>query len=123
MPVWPNAHANSNPNPCEYSDANTNCYCYCDCHRNINSDADTNSHTNTYFNAKSDADAKVGTNAETPSHSAAPPNAVKIVAVVHLISDAQSATPTIAAAAVIRVYDAASNVTETHKHKGDFKEP
>ena len=24
--------------------------------------------------------------------------------------------------AVIRVYDAAGNVTETHKHKGDFKE-
>jgi hypothetical protein len=25
--------------------------------------------------------------------------------------------------AVIRVYDAAGNVIETHKHKGDFKEP
>jgi hypothetical protein len=25
--------------------------------------------------------------------------------------------------AVIRVYDAASNVIETHEHKGDFKEP
>jgi len=24
--------------------------------------------------------------------------------------------------AVIRVYDAADNVIETHKHKGDFKE-
>jgi hypothetical protein len=24
--------------------------------------------------------------------------------------------------AVIRVYDAAGNVIETHKHKGDFKE-
>ena len=24
--------------------------------------------------------------------------------------------------AMIRVYDAAGNVTETHKHKGDFKE-
>ena len=24
--------------------------------------------------------------------------------------------------AVIRVYDEAGNVTETHKHKGDFKE-
>jgi hypothetical protein len=24
---------------------------------------------------------------------------------------------------VIRVYDAAGNVIETHKHKGDFKEP
>jgi len=26
-------------------------------------------------------------------------------------------------AAVIRVYDAAGNVIETHEHKGDFKEP
>ena len=26
-------------------------------------------------------------------------------------------------AAVIRVYDAAGNVIETHKHRGDFKEP
>jgi hypothetical protein len=25
--------------------------------------------------------------------------------------------------AVIRVYDAAGNVIETHQHKGDFKEP
>jgi hypothetical protein len=25
--------------------------------------------------------------------------------------------------AMIRVYDAAGNVIETHKHKGDFKEP
>jgi hypothetical protein len=25
--------------------------------------------------------------------------------------------------AVIRVYDAAGNVIETHDHKGDFKEP
>jgi len=25
--------------------------------------------------------------------------------------------------AVIRVYDAAGNVVETHEHKGDFKEP
>jgi hypothetical protein len=25
--------------------------------------------------------------------------------------------------AVIRVYDAAGNVTETHEHAGDFKEP
>ena len=25
--------------------------------------------------------------------------------------------------AVIRVYDVAGNVTETHEHKGDFKEP
>ena len=25
--------------------------------------------------------------------------------------------------AVIRVYDAAGNVIETHEHKGDFKEP
>ena len=25
--------------------------------------------------------------------------------------------------AVIRVYDAADNVIETHEHKGDFKEP
>jgi hypothetical protein len=25
--------------------------------------------------------------------------------------------------AVIRVYDDASNVIETHEHKGDFKEP
>jgi len=25
--------------------------------------------------------------------------------------------------AVIRVYDGAGNVTETHEHKGDFKEP
>jgi len=25
--------------------------------------------------------------------------------------------------AVIRVYDEAGNVTETHEHKGDFKEP
>ena len=25
--------------------------------------------------------------------------------------------------AVIRVYDAAGNVIETHTHKGDFKEP
>jgi hypothetical protein len=25
--------------------------------------------------------------------------------------------------AVIRVYDAAGNVTETHEHTGDFKEP
>jgi hypothetical protein len=25
--------------------------------------------------------------------------------------------------AVIRVYDAAGNVIETHRHKGDFKEP
>ena len=25
--------------------------------------------------------------------------------------------------AVIHVYDAAGNVTETHEHKGDFKEP
>jgi hypothetical protein len=25
--------------------------------------------------------------------------------------------------AVIRVYDAADNVEETHEHKGDFKEP
>ena len=25
--------------------------------------------------------------------------------------------------AVIRVYDAAGNVIETHKHKGEFKEP
>ena len=25
--------------------------------------------------------------------------------------------------AVIRVYDEAENVIETHKHKGDFKEP
>ena len=25
--------------------------------------------------------------------------------------------------AVIRVYDAASNVIETHEHQGDFKEP
>ena len=25
--------------------------------------------------------------------------------------------------AVIRVYDEAGNVIETHKHKGDFKEP
>jgi len=25
--------------------------------------------------------------------------------------------------AVIRVYDVASNVIETHEHKGDFKEP
>ena len=25
--------------------------------------------------------------------------------------------------AVIRVYDDAGNVTETHEHKGDFKEP
>ena len=25
--------------------------------------------------------------------------------------------------AVIRVYDAAGNVVETHQHKGDFKEP
>jgi len=24
---------------------------------------------------------------------------------------------------VIRVYDAAGNVIETHEHKGDFKEP
>ena len=33
--------------------------------------------------------------------------------------------PSIAVAhnhAVIRVYDAAGNVIETHKHKGDFKE-
>jgi hypothetical protein len=26
-------------------------------------------------------------------------------------------------AAVIRVYDEAGNVIETHEHKGDFKEP
>jgi len=25
--------------------------------------------------------------------------------------------------AIIRVYDAAGNVIETHEHKGDFKEP
>jgi hypothetical protein len=25
--------------------------------------------------------------------------------------------------AIIRVYDAAGNLTETHEHKGDFKEP
>jgi hypothetical protein len=29
----------------------------------------------------------------------------------------------VASDAVIRVYDAAGNVIETHQHKGDFKEP
>jgi hypothetical protein len=33
----------------------------------------------------------------------------------------QSATQSFSA--VIRVYDAAGNVIETHEHKGDFKEP
>jgi hypothetical protein len=38
----------------------------------------------------------------------------------------QSTTPTFFSRslyAVIRVYDEAGNVIETHEHKGDFKEP
>ena len=41
-----------------------------------------------------------------------------------IASPMQSATPNIAAAhiAVLRVYDDAGNVIETHEHMGDFKE-
>jgi len=42
------------------------------------------------------------------------------------VTDAQAITRTNRTRshdAVIRVYDAAGNVIETHEHKGDFKEP
>jgi hypothetical protein len=44
------------------------------------------------------------------------PNAVTN-AIGYAMHDSRSAD------AVIRVYDAAGNVIETHEHRGDFKEP